>query len=38
MVVRVHLPDITDDEQKLRMKKIYKAAEELLKETMRVRR
>lgn len=32
MVVRVHLPDLTDEEQKLRMKRIYKATEELLKE------
>ena len=32
MVVRVHLPDLTDEEQKRRMKKIHKAAEELLKE------
>ena len=32
MVVRVHLPDLTDQEQKVRMKRIYKATEELLKE------
>jgi ribosome recycling factor len=32
MVVRVHLPDLTDEEQKNRMKMIYKATEELLKE------
>lgn len=31
-IVRVHLPDLTDEEQKKRMKKIHKAAEELLKE------
>ena len=31
-VVRVHLPDLTDEEQKARMKKIHKAAEELLKD------
>ena len=32
MVVRLHLPDITDEEQKVRMKRVYKATEELLKE------
>lgn len=32
MIVRVHLPDLTDEEQKRRMKQIHKAAEELLKE------
>ena len=32
MVVRVRQPDISDEEQKRRMKRIYKAAEELLKE------
>lgn len=31
-IVRVHLPDLTDEEHNRRMKKIYKAAEELLKE------
>jgi hypothetical protein len=31
-VVRVYQPDISDEEQKKRMKKIHKAAEELLKE------
>lgn len=30
-VVRVHFPDITDEENRKRMKKIQKAAEELLK-------
>ena len=35
MVVRVHFPDLSDEEQKRRMKKIHKSAEELLKETMR---
>ena len=38
MVVRVHLPDLTDEEQKKRMKKLYKATEELLKETVRGRK
>jgi hypothetical protein len=32
MVVRVHQPDISEEEHKRRMKQIYKAAEELLKE------
>lgn len=32
-IVRVHFPDLTDEENKRRMKKIQKAAEELLKET-----
>lgn len=31
-IVRVHFPDLTDEEQKKRMKKINKAAEELLKD------
>lgn len=31
-IVRVHFPDLTDEEQKKRMKKIRKAAEELLKD------
>ena len=38
MVVRVHLPDLTDEEQKVRMKRIYKATEELLKEKIGGRR
>ena len=38
MVVRVHLPDLTKEEQKLRMNKIYKATEELLKEKIGGRR
>lgn len=37
-VVRVHLPDLTDEEQKSRMKKIHKAAEELLKDKIGGRR
>ena len=32
-IVRVHFPDLSDEEQNRRMKKIHKAAEELLKET-----
>lgn len=31
-IVRVHFPDLTDEEQKRRMKKIHNAAAELLKE------
>jgi ribosome recycling factor len=31
-IVRVHFPDLTDEEQKKRMKRIHKAASELLKE------
>ena len=31
-IVRVHLPDLTDEEHNRRMKKIYKAAGELVKE------
>ena len=34
-IVRVHFPDLTDEEQKRRMKRIYKAAEELLKEKIK---
>ena len=34
-IVRVHFPDLTDEEQKKRMKHIYKAAEALLKEKIR---
>ena len=32
-IVRVHFPDISDEENSKRMKKIQKAAAELLKET-----
>ena len=35
MVVRVHFPDLTDEEHERRMKKLRKAAEELLKEKIR---
>lgn len=31
-IVRVHFPDITDDENQRRMKRLHKAAEEILKE------
>lgn len=31
-IVRVHSPNISDEENKRRMEKIHKAAEELLKE------
>lgn len=34
-IVRVHFPDLTAEEQKRRMKYIYKAAEALLKEKIR---
>ena len=32
-IVRVHFPDLSDEENNKRMKKIHKAAAELLKET-----
>lgn len=32
-IVRVHFPDLSDEENNKRMKKIHKAAMELLKET-----
>ena len=31
MVVRVHFPDLTDEERKRRNKELYKAAEDILK-------
>ncbi len=31
MIIRVHIPDLTDEERKQRMKTLHKAAEELLK-------
>ena len=31
MIVRVHFPDLTDDERKRRNKELYKAAEDILK-------
>ena len=34
MIVRVHFPDLTDEEQDKRMKKIRKAAEELMKDAI----
>lgn len=34
-IVRVHFPDLTDEENSKRMKKIRKAAEELLKDQTR---
>lgn len=36
-IVRVHFPDLSDEENKKRMKKIYNATAELLKETRRKR-
>ncbi len=35
MIVRVHYPVLTDEEKQQRQKKIYKAAEDLLKELVR---
>lgn len=35
MIVRVHFPDLTDEENGRRMKKLRKAAEELLKDQRR---
>lgn len=32
MVVRVHYPDLTEDENKRRMKRLHQAAAEILKE------
>ena len=34
-IVRVHFPDLSDEENNKRMKKIQKAAAELLKETLK---
>lgn len=34
-IVRVHFPDISDEEQARRMKYIRKAAEEVIKESIR---
>lgn len=36
-IVRVHFPDLTDEENNRRMKKIRKAATELLKETAAIK-
>ena len=38
MIVRVHFPDLSPEEQARRMKKIKKSAEELLKESRMVRK
>lgn len=35
MVVRVHRPDITQEERKRRMMQVYKAAENVLKSKMK---
>ena len=32
MIVRVHFPDLTEEENKRRMKRLYQAAAEILKE------
>jgi hypothetical protein len=37
-IVRVHFPDISDEENERRMKKIYKSAAELLKERKELRK
>lgn len=37
-IVRVHFPDLTEEEQKKRMKRLYKATEELLKEVQHVKK
>lgn len=37
-IVRVHFPDLSEEENNKRMKKIQKAASELLKETIKNRR
>lgn len=37
MIVRVHFPDLSEEENKRRMKKLHDAAAELLKETLRNR-
>lgn len=34
-IVRVHFPALSEEEQKRRMKQIHKAAEDLLKETVK---
>ena len=31
MIVRVHIPDLTDDKRARRMKEVYRAAESLLR-------
>ena len=38
MVVRVHIPDLTEDERSKRMKTVHKAAEELLKSTLSIKK
>ena len=38
MVVRVHIPDLTEDERNRRMRTVKKAAEDLLKATIREER
>lgn len=34
MVVRVHIPDLTEEERERRMKRVHAAAESLLKDVM----
>jgi ribosome recycling factor len=38
MIVRVHFPDLTEDERKKRTKELYKATENILKFAMEGRR
>lgn len=35
MIIRVHIPDLTDEERQRRMKQLHKATEELLKERLK---
>ncbi len=36
MIINVHIPDLTEEERARRMKDVYKAAEGLLKEVIRL--
>ncbi len=38
MIVRVHFPDLTEDEKKRRTKELHKAAETILKSAVEARR
>ena len=35
VIVRIHIPDLTDSERARRMKLVHKASEELLKDSMK---
>ena len=37
-IVRVHFPDLTEEENKKRMKQLHKAAEEILKEVQHAKK